>query len=108
MTAFQRSIVMSTIQRLIPVLPIVGALLLSANAEAVPEAHVSLDGQRYMVKVTERGNAKTDLDLLIFENGRFKSPNCDPYGFGSAPYRTAKDGGEVRFDSSIASAKEGT
>jgi hypothetical protein len=76
------------------------AMLIGGSALA--EEH-ALDGHTYAVEYKEKGGLLPSKDLLLFRNGRFRSTDCDSYGFGDAGY-----GGNARgFSAETASAKEG-
>ena len=90
-----------------------GARPLGARAEpasgGAPSGSAAqlLDGRTYIGHLGERGKTPGDEDTLRFEGGRFHSTACDAYGFGAAPYTSAKVGEAIVFTSETTSEKEG-
>lgn len=66
-----------------------------------------LDGRTYIGHLGERGKTPGEEDTLRFEGGRFHSASCDGYGFGPAPYSSAKVGDSILFTAETTSDKEG-
>jgi hypothetical protein len=84
------------------------ALTLFAAASAhAQKPKGALDGKTFAVETAEKGKATGEKDSLVFKDGKFRSPGCDQYGFGEAPYTTAKAGDATKFDAETSSVKEG-
>ena len=69
---------------------------------------LTLDGRSFAIVTGEKGKPPTERETLIFQDGKFHSTGCDPYGFTEAVYRVkpAPRGG-ISFEADTTSAKEG-
>jgi hypothetical protein len=70
---------------------------------ALAEEQHQLDGRTYAIKYKEKGAWFALKDTLLFRNGRFRSMECDPYGFADAGYT----GDGQHFTAESSSEKEG-
>lgn len=82
-----------------------GERALPARAESA--AAQLLDGRTYIGHLGQRGQTPGDEDTITFEGGQFHSAACDAYGFGKAPYTSAKVGDSIVFTAETTSEKEG-
>jgi hypothetical protein len=76
------------------------AMLIGTHALA--DEH-QLDGRTYAIQFKKNGGGSSEKDTLQFRNGRFRSLECDPYGFSDAGYR----GDAQRFSVETGSSTEG-
>ena len=72
------------------------------------ENKASLDGRTFVGQLGPAGKSKGDADNFVFVDGQFRSTACDAYGFGAAAYRATRVGGDLSFESTTESRKEGT
>lgn len=89
----------------------VAAALLAMLASAAPSARpvvVSLDGTRFEGETGETGKGEHHRDTLTFDQGRFRSLDCERWGFGSAPYTATREDGVIRFHATLRSDDRGT
>ena len=64
----------------------------------------TLDGQSFVGEVGKIGDSQSDTpDELIFADGRFRSTDCDQYGFSSAEYTSETVDGKVQFSTTTRS-----
>lgn len=67
-----------------------------------------LDGQAFVGPTGPRGEAAERSDERVeFAAGRLRSSLCEEMGFPPAAYRAIREGGAVRFDAVLVSAKDG-
>lgn len=101
-----------------PLLPVVRgitivAFLMIVNVVAfaadppVSNEH-ALDGLQFKGKTGEKGKGDHHSDTITFENGHFRSLDCENWGFGAAPYSVTKDGESHLFRSVLRSSERGT
>lgn len=85
------------------------AFAAAVTLSAAPDAKGSLDGKTFVADWGEKGKpAGPEKETIRFENGRFHSSACDPYGFGDAPYTaTAGADGSIAWSTETTSAREG-
>lgn len=76
--------------------------------EGVAATAALLDGRSFAGRLGEKGKSRGDADSFVFRNGEFRSTACDAYGFGASPYRASRQGGDVTFEATTRSAREGT
>jgi hypothetical protein len=82
-----------------------------ALALAAPGAGASalLDGRAFVGPTGLRGEpAKRTDERVEFTDGRFRSSICEELGFRPGSYRSEPEGDAVRFESTLASEKDGT
>lgn len=81
----------------------------SVLAAGIPGAeNRALDGMRFTGQTGEQGKGDHHQDTIIFENGVFRSLDCEEWGFGPAPYTVARDGDSYRFSAVLPSPNRGT
>jgi len=82
---------------------------LAACAADVPvsENH-PLDGSRFQGQTGEQGKGNHHEDTITFEDGRFRSLDCENWGFGPAPYSAWTEGDAYRFAATLHSDDRGT
>jgi hypothetical protein len=86
-------------------------VLVNLDAFAVdPSAanQIGLDGLQFKGKTGEQGKEEHHEDTIVFENGQFRSLDCESWGFGSAPYSVRKDGDSYHFKAALPSSDRGT
>ena len=66
-----------------------------------------LDGRNFDGIVLKRGETSGDADTLSFNDGRFRSSACDPYGYGDGAYTATRSGDAIAFEAETVSAKYG-
>ena len=66
-----------------------------------------LDGKTFLAQSGEKGKKASNKDTIVFQNGRFLSEGCNPYGFGDAPYQATVDGATARFHAETHSPTHG-
>jgi len=49
-----------------------------------------------------------EQDTLTFQDGTFHSSSCDQYGFSKGAYMTSGEGGNISFEATTTSEKNGT
>lgn len=69
---------------------------------------MNLDGLQFKGKTGEQGKEVHHEDTIVFENGQFRSLDCESWGFGSAPYSVRKDGDSYHFKAALPSPDRGT
>ena len=67
----------------------------------------ALDGRQFHGIVLERGQTAGDAETLVFENGRFRSTACDPWGYGDGAYTATAENGVITFDAQTESPTYG-
>jgi hypothetical protein len=77
----------------LPVLCLLLALGASLAVAAGP-----LDGKTFV----------SEDDELVFDDGTFRSVECDEWGFTAAPYTTTADGDAIKFTAVATSPNDGT
>lgn len=81
-------------------------LALAASAPAMPG---ELDGLAFIGPTGPRGEAAERNDEKVeFAAGKLRSSVCEEMGFPPNTYRTTREGDAMRFESLLASAKDGT
>ena len=68
-----------------------------------------LDGMVFVGKNGEIGKelAEYEDEEIVFENGMFTSVSCEPYNFGSSPYKAKAIGDKIHFDAVTESPTHG-
>lgn len=88
------------------------ALLISNIAVHAADAPISkkglLDGLRFQGQTGEQGKGDHHEDVITFDNGRFRSLDCENWGFGPAPYTATKEGDAYHFSATLRSDDRGT
>jgi hypothetical protein len=87
-------------------LPFLSAPALSADMQAVTGD--PLDGLKFQGKTGEQGKGDHHLDTITFENGEFRSLDCEEWGFGPAPYQFEIVGDSLTFSAVLPSPDRGT
>jgi hypothetical protein len=82
-------------------------LCMAGTAEAGQAARAGLDGRNFGGVVLKCGETSGDADTLTFEDGRFRSSACDPYGYGDGPYTATRSGETIAFEAETESPKYG-
>jgi hypothetical protein len=83
------------------------ALALACCAGAAGAAG-ELDGLAFVGPTGERGKAAERSDERVeFTAGRLRSSVCEDYGFPPAAYQATREGEAVRFESVLASPRDG-
>ncbi len=67
----------------------------------------TLDGKTFEGQIGEKGKEKGDKDTFTFQDGKFHSRACDPYGFGDGAYSVTVNGDTTIFEADTVSSKEG-
>jgi hypothetical protein len=86
------------------ILGVVGA---AASPSTVPALNL-LDGKTFVTQSGEKGKQASSKDTIVFQDGRFLSEGCSPYGFKDAPYQATVDGAGIRFHAETHSPTHGT
>lgn len=92
---------------------VLAVFLLVAGVEglAIGSHHEStggvLDGKTFVVHQGEKGKEAKGEDTLIFKDGKFRSVECDQYGFSEAPYMATVEGDTIKFVADTTSEKKG-
>ena len=66
-----------------------------------------LDGKIFVGKFGKKGQRAEGKDELAFQDGKFRSACCDPYGFGDSSYITTVIGDTITFEAETFSTSEG-
>ncbi|MES9826419.1 MAG: hypothetical protein ABW127_18515 [Candidatus Thiodiazotropha endolucinida] len=81
----------------------------SSNAAELPIPQIDpLDGLQFQGETGEKGKAKHHNDTIAFDNGKFRSIDCEEWGFEPAPYTYKKVGNSYQFSATLPSSKRGT
>lgn len=67
-----------------------------------------LDGFAFTGQTGEQGKGDHHSDTITFENGQFRSLDCENWGFGPAPYTATRSGDTYTFKAILRSADRGT
>lgn len=78
------------------------------NADPQPLKEDPLHGMAFEGETGEQGKGDHHLDTITFDNGEFRSLDCEEWGFGPAPYQFEKVGDEIRFSATLPSPERGT
>ncbi len=81
-----------------------GRLAIGAHHESAGGA---LDGKTFVVQQGEKGKEAKGTDTLVFKDGKFRSVECDQYGFSEAPYMATVEGDTIKFVADTTSEKKG-
>ncbi len=92
---------------LVCMLLVAGNIPTSADERPAPTGHL-LDGTRFSGETGEQGKGDHHRDTITFENGQFRSLDCEGWGFAPAPYTAWKEGDTYYFDATLESADRGT
>jgi len=79
----------------------------TASPSAAPNVSL-LDGKTFVAQSGEKGKQASSKDTIVFQDGRFLSEGCSPYGFKDAPYQATVDGAAIRFHTETHSPTHGT
>lgn len=95
--------------RVISVVIFLMALQVSAFATnpSGPKGNV-LDGLKFEGQTGEKDKGDHHSDTITFEDGKFRSLDCEDWGFSPAPYSVLKDGDKYIFSAVLRSANRGT
>lgn len=86
-----------------------GAFLALALAAAGAGAAAPLDGRAFLGPTGRVGEKAERTDERVeFAAGRFRSSICEEMGFPPAAYKAQAEGDALRFESTLASKKDGT
>jgi len=88
-----------------------GTVSVAEGTTSSPRADIPsdlLDRKIFVAQSGEKGKQASNKDIIVFQNGRFLSEGCKPYGFGDAPYHATVDGGAIRFHAETHSPTHGT
>ena len=88
------------------------AFLLIANtatfaATSADSKQDALDGLQFKGETGERGKGDHHEDTITFNEGQFRSIDCENWGFGSAPYSVKKEGNSYHFSATLLSPDRG-
>ena len=83
------------------------AVSVAASPSTVPALR-SLDGKTFVAQSGEKGKQASSKDTIVFQDGRFLSEGCSPYGFKDGPYQATVDGAAIRFHAETHSPTHGT
>ena len=86
------------------ILGVVGA---AASPSTVPVLNL-LDGKTFVTQSGEKEKQASSKDTIVFQDGRFLSEGCSPFGFKDAPYQATVDGAGIRFHAETHSSTHGT
>jgi len=86
---------------------ILGVAGAAASPSTVPALNL-LDGKTFVTQSGEKGKQASSKDSIVFQDGRFLSEGCSPYGFKDAPYQATVDGAGIRFHAETHSSTHGT
>jgi hypothetical protein len=79
-----------------------------AGSERPASKRDALDGARFKGVTGEQGKGEDHEDTISFDDGLFRSLDCEGWGFGAAPYRVEKVGDSYHFSATLPSADRGT
>ena len=79
-----------------------------AAGAAAESAAGLLDGQQYKGVTGEEGAGADHEDTIIFSDGKFRSLDCEGWGFGPAAYTADKIGDRYHFTATLSSRDRGT
>ncbi|HYA02337.1 MAG TPA: hypothetical protein VEI04_04405 [Syntrophobacteria bacterium] len=65
-------------------------------------------GEVFVVESGEMGKKSEVKDAFIFKDGKFRSTNCDRYGFGDGAYTSTMMGDAITFAADTRSESSGT
>jgi hypothetical protein len=91
---------------------LVSAFLIVVNAGGSASEHSSpapqaLDGMKFEGVTGEQGKGEDHEDTITFEDGMFRSLDCEEWGFGPAPYTVEESGQEFHFSATLSSPERG-
>jgi hypothetical protein len=66
-----------------------------------------LDNKVFVGPTGKKGEDAGEQDEIRFEDGRFRSVDCEQWGFEEAPYTTEAEGDAIRFHAVALSPKHG-
>jgi hypothetical protein len=94
------------------IIPLAAFLLLALGFSPVARAEGNakglLDGKVFVVESGKMGRKPDGKDTLIFKDGKFRSANCDRYGFGHGVYTSTMIGDTITFATDTSSESSGT
>jgi len=83
------------------------ATIALATSEVLVSQHHDLDGLQFKGVTGEQGKGQDHEDTISFEDGVFRSLDCEGWGFGSAPYAVEKVGDSYHFTATLLSSDRG-
>ena len=96
----------SLIQKVCSLLLVFGLVTLWSGTPILA-AMGALDGKAFVGEMGENGKKSGDKDTLVFNEGKFRSTACDPYGFGGANYSATVTGDATMFEATTVSPTDG-
>jgi hypothetical protein len=85
------------------------AAVATTGAAGVPSSKArALDGSRFAGQTGEKGKGDHHEDTITFENGLFRSLDCENWGFGAGSYTVEKKGDAYHFRSTLLSPGRGS
>ena len=79
----------------------------AVEADVPTSQKAALDGLHFQGRTGEQGKGDHHEDVITFENGLFRSLDCENWGFGPAPYTVTKKGNSYHFSATLLSADRG-
>jgi hypothetical protein len=76
-------------------------------ADALTSKHDVLDGLQFTGTTGEQGKGDHHEDTISFSGGKFRSIDCENWGFGPAPYTVEKEGQSYHFSATLLSSDRG-
>lgn len=88
------------------------SLLVSVNMSAfavddLTRENKLLDGLQFQGLTGEQGKEDHHEDTITFQDGQFRSLDCEDWGFGPAPYSVKKIGNSYHFTTTLLSVDRG-
>ncbi len=68
----------------------------------------ALNGKQFVGETGEQGKGDHHADTIVFKDGKFRSLDCENWGFGPAPYSVEQRGETYSFASTLVSPHLGT
>ena len=90
------------------VVGLVGLILATSPTHSQESTRGALDGLRFEGLTGEQGKGDHHADTITFENGKFRSIDCENWGFGPAPYTATRNGETFLFEAVLRSEDRGT
>ena len=75
----------------------------SEHVVSVSKHYHNLDGLQFTGKTGEQGKGDDHDDIISFNAGKFRSIDCENWGFSSAPYVVERVGDTYHFRSTLRS-----
>lgn len=83
------------------------AVALGTIPVVAQEVSGMLDDRIFVGSTGDKGKEASEADELRFTNGKFRSVDCDQWGFGDAPYTAGTDGDLIKFSAVTVSPEHG-